>query len=148
MKNIEKKHVEALKELANNYKEYKSLYDHAVKMAASCEHKDIVSIIQDHIEKTLNDIAHYLSELYDDWCGVTAASNEFYKTHSYENTEFWSIADKIHAEHEGEGMCQDISGIVDELYVSIRYIPISFMRQFISAYGIFMMDRCDDVWIV
>lgn len=154
MKNIRIELVGKVQELVNDYKGYRELYNQTQEFAvdrSTLAYDDILCVIKHHIEDVCGDIAYYLSELYDDWTGVSEAYKVFWKKcgTTKSTADWWNTKDKIQEKYENEGKCLDIIGIPDgELCVSITYIAISFMKQFISEYGMFKMNCDGDVEIL
>lgn len=151
MKGIEIKYVEDLRVWAQEYKNYKALYDQTAQIAEGKDYSaygDILSTIKDHIEETLEDMAQRIDELYEDWSGISEARREFRKTHDFGDTAFYEIEDEIRDKDEQvDGKCRDMVGIVDELYCKMYFTPINFMKEFVAEYGIFTIDNCNDVWV-
>lgn len=149
MKNIKIERVNEIKGYIENYKKYIFLHQTTEEtLGDDYAAVEILHVITGYINEILEDIRNSLYELYEDWAGISKARKEYREIHGNCGTGFWDIEDEIKEKYEKEGICECIVGIKDILYVDMGFVPVTFIKKFISEYGLFALNSDNDIEIL
>ena len=145
MKNVEMNTILEIKELVENCKKYKSIYAHTEQMFDrendyELSH-NIFKALDNNIKDTLLSIDDCLREIYKDWAGISLLKKENYSNED----DYYITCETIDEIHELSGICKFLTS--NNLDVQID-LPMDFIKEFIAEFGMFKLDKDNDVWVV
>lgn len=149
MKGIKMNEVEQIRVWAEQCKAYAMLHATTERMFGGerCEaNHDILNAIQIAAENIADEITYMLSDMYENWSGISEIRKTWRETHGLnDNDGYYEKKDEIDYQHEQiAGMLEDLLVIRDLVYSGMRYIPKDFMDTFIAEYGIFEYDEIEN----